>query len=80
MSSKSKAGIYVDVKELLVFTYRMHNEMSNADKRNFGDKLISLNLEMIKATSDIKEGVKLLDTITRKGIIKDYENLKIARA
>lgn len=47
MSSKSKAGIYVDVKELLVFTYRMHNEMSNADKRNFGDKLIRLNLEMI---------------------------------
>jgi hypothetical protein len=41
---------------------------------------INSYLGMIKATSDIKYTIKILDSITRKGIIKDYENLKIARA
>ena len=139
MSSISNAGIFIDIKQLLEFTYRMNKEMALAaipglrkvlwrlgitlhpkkfycqpyqhgveflgyhiipgrihlKKRtiahamavakskergvaNFIDAINSY-LGMIKATSDIKEGVKLLDSITRKGIIKDYENLKIAR-
>ena len=48
MSSISKAGIFVDVKQLLEFTYRMTKEMSNADRKLFGDKLVEYNLEMIR--------------------------------
>lgn len=47
MSSISKAGIFVDVKQLLEFTYRMNNEMSVADRRDFGGQLIRYNLDMI---------------------------------
>ena len=47
MSSISKAGIFVDCKQLLEFTYRMNKEMSNADRRDFGCQLIRYNLEMI---------------------------------
>lgn len=46
-------------------------------KTNFIDAINSY-LGMIKSTSDIKEGVKLLDAITRRGITKDYKNLKIS--
>ena len=49
MSSISKAGIFIDVKQLLVFTYHMVKEMSNADRKIFGDKLIGYNLEMISS-------------------------------
>lgn len=47
MSSISKAGIFVDVKQLLEFTHRMVKEMDNADRRNYGDALVRYNLEMI---------------------------------
>lgn len=47
MSSISKAGIFVDVKQLLDFTYRMEKEMSIADRRDFGSVLIKYNLDMI---------------------------------
>lgn len=47
MSSISKAGIFIDVKQLLEFTYRMNNEMSVADRRDFGSRLIHYNLEMV---------------------------------
>ena len=49
MSSISKAGIFIDVKQLLEFTYRMNNEMSVADRRDFGSRLIRYNLDMITA-------------------------------
>lgn len=47
MSSISKAGIFIDVKQLLDFTYRMNKEMSVADRRDYGSKLIQYNLDMI---------------------------------
>ena len=47
MSSISKAGIFIDVKQLLEFTYRMNKEMSVADRRDFGSQLIRYNLDMI---------------------------------
>ena len=47
MSSISKAGIFIDVKQLLEFTYRMNKEMCVADRRDFGSQLIRYNLEMI---------------------------------
>ena len=47
MSSISKAGIFIDVKQLLEFTHRMVKEMDNADRRNYGDALVRFNLEMI---------------------------------
>lgn len=47
MSTISKAGIFVDVKQLLEFTYRMNKEMSVADRRDFGSRLIQYNLDMI---------------------------------
>lgn len=49
MSSISKAGIFIDVKQLLEFTYRMNKEMSVADRRDFGSQLIRYNLDMITA-------------------------------
>lgn len=49
MSSISKAGIFIDVKQLLEFTYRINNEMSVADRRDFGSQLIRYNLDMISA-------------------------------
>ena len=49
MSSISKAGIFIDVKQLLTFTYLMNKEMSNADRRDFGSMLIKYNLDMITA-------------------------------
>ena len=47
MSSISKAGIFIDVKQLLEFTYIMNKEMSVADRRDYGSQLIRYNLEMI---------------------------------
>lgn len=47
MSTISKAGIFVDVKQLLEFTYRMNKEMSVADRRDYGSRLIQYNLDMI---------------------------------
>jgi len=47
MSSISKAGIFIDVKQLLGFTTRMNKEMSNADRKDYGSKLIQYNLDMI---------------------------------
>lgn len=47
MSSISKAGIFIDVKDLLEYTDRMIYEMSNADRIHYGDELIRLNLAMI---------------------------------
>ena len=49
MSSISKAGIFIDVKQLLEFTYRMNKEMSVADRRDFGSQLIRYNLDMISS-------------------------------
>lgn len=48
-------------------------------KRNFVDAINSY-LGMIKATSDKKAAIKLLDSINRSGIIKDYNKLKVAIA
>lgn len=47
MSSISKAGIFIDVKQLLEFTCRMNKEMSNADRKDYGSQLVRYNLEMI---------------------------------
>lgn len=47
MSTISKAGIFIDVKQLLEFTYRMNKEMNVADRRDFGSRLIQYNLDMI---------------------------------
>ena len=49
MSTISKAGIFIDVKQLLEFTYRMNKEMSVADRRDFGSQLIRYNLDMISS-------------------------------
>lgn len=49
MSSISKAGIFIDVKQLLEFTHRIVKEMDNADRRNYGDALVRYNLEMISS-------------------------------
>ena len=49
MSSISKAGIFIDVKQLLEFTHRMNKEMNNADRRDYGRQLIRYNLDMITA-------------------------------
>ncbi|MCR5071957.1 MAG: hypothetical protein K6A62_08535 [Bacteroidales bacterium] len=51
MSSISKAGIFIDVKQLLEFTNRMVNEMSNADRMKYGNDLVRYNLEMISSFS-----------------------------
>jgi len=47
MSAISKAGIFIDIKQLLEFTYRMKKEMSNTDRKDFGDALVKFNLDMI---------------------------------
>jgi len=47
MSSISKAGIFIDIKQLLEFTHRMNKEMCNADRVNYGDRLVRYNLDMI---------------------------------
>ena len=47
MSSISKAGIFIDVKQLLRFTYKMNKEMCVADRRDYGSVLIKYNLDMI---------------------------------
>ena len=47
MSSRSKAGIFIDIKQLLKFTFRMKKEMSKADREDYGDKLVQYNLDMI---------------------------------
>jgi len=49
MSSISKAGIFIDVKQLLEFTHRMNKEMSVADRRDYGSQLVRYNLDMITA-------------------------------
>lgn len=46
-------------------------------RRNFVDAVNSY-LGMIKASSDRKWAVALLDTVKRNGIAKDYENLKVS--
>ena len=48
MSSISKAGIFVDVKQLMPFTQKMNKEMCVADRRDYGSKLIDYNLRMIE--------------------------------
>ena len=45
-------------------------------KRNYVDAINSY-LGMIKATSDIGKARELLDAVERKGILKDYKELKI---
>ena len=47
MSSISKAGIFIDIKQLLEFTYRFASDMSNADRKRFGDMLVKYNLDMV---------------------------------
>lgn len=47
MSSISRAGIFIDVKQLLEFTHRMNKEMCNADRKDYGSRLVEYNLEMI---------------------------------
>lgn len=49
MSSVSKRGIFVDVKQLLQFTYKMNKEMCVADRRDYGSMLIKYNLDMVSA-------------------------------
>jgi hypothetical protein len=51
MSSISKAGIFIDVKQLLVFTQRMKEAMNVADRINYGDRLVGYNLDMITSFS-----------------------------
>lgn len=46
-------------------------------KRNYVDSLNSY-LGMIKATSDRKWAVAVLDAVNRRGIVKDYVNMKIS--
>lgn len=46
-------------------------------RRNYMDAINSY-LGMIKATSDLKWARKVMDAVTRKGFIKDYNNYKIA--
>ena len=48
-------------------------------KRNYIDAINSY-LGMIKATSDTKWAVAILDSVNRRGIEKDYKNLKITTA
>lgn len=45
-------------------------------RRNYVDAVNSY-LGMIKATSDRRLAIAVLDTVQRKGILKDYENFKI---
>lgn len=47
MSSISKAGIFIDIKDLLEYTDGMVKEMKNADRVNYGDELKRLNIAMI---------------------------------
>ncbi len=47
MSSISKAGIFIDVKNLLQFTHKMKLEMNNADRKDYGSRLVQFNLDMI---------------------------------
>lgn len=51
MSSISKAGIFIDVMQLLTFTYRMKKAMSVPDRIDYGDCLARLNLDMIASFS-----------------------------
>lgn len=43
MSSISKAGVWIDCKQLLPETYKLVNYLNNADKIRIGDRLIQLN-------------------------------------
>lgn len=47
MSSISKAGIFIDVKQLLEFTDQMVYAMNNDDRKKYGDKLVQYNLDMV---------------------------------
>ncbi len=47
MSSISKAGVWIDCKQLLPETYKLVNFFNNADKVRIGDKLIDYNIKMI---------------------------------
>lgn len=47
MSSISKAGVWIDCKQLLPETYQLVNYLNNADKIRIGDRLIQLNIDMI---------------------------------
>ena len=47
MSSISKAGIFIDIKQLLTFTDQMNKAMSHADREDYGRMLIRLNAEMV---------------------------------
>lgn len=47
MSSISKAGIFIDLKQLLPFTDQMYKAMSNADRKDYGSKAVQYNLDMI---------------------------------
>lgn len=48
MSSISKAGIFIDVKQLLEFTYRVTGEFEDTQRnRQLGQQLLQYNLDMI---------------------------------
>lgn len=47
MSSISKAGIFIDVKQLMEFSDKMNKELSNADRKDYGSKFIKSNLDMV---------------------------------
>lgn len=48
MSSISKAGIFIDVKQLLDFTYRVTGDFQDTERnRQLGHQLIQYNLDMI---------------------------------
>jgi len=47
MSSISKAGIFIDVKQLLEFTDQMVYTMKVHNRKKYGDKLVQYNLDMV---------------------------------
>lgn len=47
MSSISKAGVWIDCKQLLSETYKLVGYLNNADKVRIGDKLLQYNIDMI---------------------------------
>lgn len=73
MSSISKAGIFIDVKQLLDFTYRVTGAF---------EVDLYANLRMLKDKLDSGSYLPLhnysfMHRRTRKNIIKDYHNYKI---
>lgn len=75
MSSISKAGIFIDIKQLLGFTDQMVGYMTAVDRKRYGDRLVQYNLDMIAQFT-----LAYHRRDERRGIVKDYEKLKITIA